>query len=111
MTKSTTTTGSSSSDGNTVEEIQVQTSEGKEIHSEKLDETRSSTPLPAIEMSYQAIQNTSVDLDQNPSPIEEYYLYTSPVWALDTPNTHDLLDQKISCLTSNKYGLERNDDR
>ena len=44
-------------------------------------------------MSYQAIQNASADLDQTPIPKEEYDLYTSPVWVIDTPNTHDILDQ------------------
>ena len=96
FTESTTMIGTTSSNGTTVEEKQVQTSEGKEIHLEKLGETKSSTPLSSIQMSYQAIQNTSADLDQNPSPIEEYYPYMSPVWALDTPNTHDLLDQNFS---------------
>ena len=63
---------------------------------ETLDETRSSTPLSAIEMSYQAIQNVSTDLDQNPSPLEEYEPYTSPIWAIDTPNIHDIVDQTFS---------------
>ena len=79
-----------------VADIQVQTSEGKEIHLEKLDETESRTPLSAIEISYQAIQNYSIELDQNPSPLEECDLYTSLIWAINTPNTHDILDQKIS---------------
>ena len=76
LTKSTTTMGSTSSDGTTIEDIQVQTSEGKEIHSEKLDETRSSIPFSTIEMSYQEIQNVLVELDPNPSPLEEYDTYT-----------------------------------
>ena len=96
LTKSTTTMGSTSSDETTIENIQVQTSEGKEIHLEKNCETRSSTTLCAIEMSYQAIQNVSTDLDQNHSPLEEYDLYTSLVWVIDTPNIHDLLDQTFS---------------
>ena len=73
--------GFTSWDRTTIVDIQVQTSEGKEIHLKKLDETRSSTTLYAIEMSYQEIQNVSADLDQNPSPSEEYVLYTSPIWA------------------------------
>ena len=47
-------------------------------------------------MSYQAIQNVSVDLDQNPFPLEEYDPYTSPVLAIDTLNIHDILDQTFS---------------
>ena len=96
LTKSTTTMRSTSSNGTTVEDIQVQTTEGKEIHSEKLDETTSYTPLYPIEMLYQEIQNVSTDLDRNPSPLEEYDLYTSPVWAIDAPNIHDILDQNFS---------------
>ena len=34
----------------------------------------SRTPLYAIEMSYQAIQKDSAELDQNPSPEKEYHL-------------------------------------
>ena len=79
-----------------IEDIQVQSSEGKEIHSEKLGETRSSTPLSTIEMSYQAIQNALADLDQNPSPLEEYDLYTLHVWDIDTPKIHEILDQTFS---------------
>ena len=41
-------------------------------------------------MLYQVIQNVLADLDQNPSPLEEYDPYTSPVWAIDTPNIHDI---------------------
>ena len=75
----------------------------KEIHLEKLDETRSSTPLSTIEMSYQEIQNSSTYLGQNHSPLEEYNPLSSPVWAIDTLNTHDLLDQTtISLGTSPK---------
>ena len=88
--------GSTSSNGTTIANIQVQTSNGKEIHLETLGETRSITPLSAIEISYQAIQNASVDLDQNPSPLEEYDLYTSPAWAINTPNSYDILDQTFS---------------
>ena len=47
-------------------------------------------------MSYQEIQNASTDLDQNPSPLEEYDLYKSPVWAIDNPNIDDVLDQAFS---------------
>ena len=80
----------------------------KEIHLEKIDQTRSSTPLSSIQISYQAIQNTSADLDQNPSPIEEYYPYMSPVWALDTPNTHDLLAQTFSSNPGSHQYLKTN---
>ena len=55
--------GSASSDETMVEDIQVQNSEGKEINSKTLYETRSSTTLSDVEMSNQAIQNVSVDLD------------------------------------------------
>ena len=88
--------GSTSSDGTVIDEIQVQTSEGKEIHQEKLYETVSSTPLSTIEMSYQENQMASADLDQNPSPREEYDPYTSLIWDINIPNTHDLLDQTFS---------------
>ena len=88
--------GSTSSHGTMVDEIQVQTSEGKEKYSKNIDETRSSTPSYAIEMSYHAIQNASVHLDQNPSLLEEYDPYTSPVWDIDSPNIHDILDQIFS---------------
>ena len=88
--------GSTSSYGTMVADIQVQTSKGKEIHSDILDETRSSTPLSAIEISNQEIQNASADSNQNPSPLEEYDMYTSPVWAIHTPNSHDILDQNFS---------------
>ena len=71
--------GYTSLDGTTVEEVQVQTSEWKEIHSKKIDEIVSSTPLSAVELSYQAIQMSSIDLDQNPSPKEEYDPYISPI--------------------------------
>ena len=79
-----------------IEDIQVQTSEGKEVHLEKLGGILSSTPLFVVEFSFQAIQMTSVDLDQNPSPKEEYDPYISPIWAINTPNTHDLLDKTFS---------------
>ena len=87
--------GSTSSDGTTVVDIQVQTCKVNEIQLETLDETKSSTPLYAIEISNQAIQNLA-DSDQNPSPLEEYDPYTSPIWAINTPNNHDFLDQKFS---------------
>ena len=64
FTKSNTTMGSTSSDGTTVVDIQVQTCKGNEIQLETLDETKSSTPLSTIEISTLAIQNTSVDSDQ-----------------------------------------------
>ena len=53
-----------------------------------LDETRSSTPLSSIEIPNQG--------NQNPSPLEEYDPYTSPVWDINTPNNHDILDQTFS---------------
>ena len=56
----------------------------------------SSTPLSSIELSYQAIQMSSIDLDQNPSPKEEYDPYISLVWDINTSNTHALLDQTFS---------------
>ena len=96
FTKSNTTMGSTSSDGTTVVDIQVQTCKGNEIQLETLHETKSSTPLSTIEISTLAIQNTSVDSDQNPSPLEEYDLNTSPVWAINTPNRNDILDQTFS---------------
>ena len=77
--------GFTSSDGTTIEDIQVQSSEGKKIHLEKLDETRCSTPLSSIKIPNQEYQN--------PSPFEEYDSYPSPVWAINTPNSHDILDQ------------------
>ena len=52
--------------------------------------------MSTIEISYQEIQNASVDSDQNPSPLEEYDPYTSPVWAINNPNIHDILDQIFS---------------
>ena len=45
FSKSTTTIGSTSSNGTMIEDIQVQTSEGKEIHLEKLGGILNSTPL------------------------------------------------------------------
>ena len=56
--------GSTSSDGTTVVDIQVQTCKVNEIQLETLDKTKSSTPLSTIEISTLAIQNTSVDSDQ-----------------------------------------------
>ena len=88
--------GSTSLDGTTITNIQVQNSEGKEIYLEKIDETRSNTPLYSIEMPDQGIQNASMDLDQNPSPLEEYDPYMSPIWDIDTPNIHHILDQTFS---------------
>ena len=52
--------------------------------------------MSGIEISNQAIQNASADLDQNPSPLEKYDPYTSLVWAIDTHNIHDILDQTFS---------------
>ena len=52
--------------------------------------------MSAIEILNQSIQNASTELDQNPYPLEEYDLYTSPVWAINTPNSHDILDQTFS---------------
>ena len=67
--------GSNSSDGTTVVDIQVQNIKGKKIHLETLDETTSSTPFSAIEISYQAIKNVSIDLYQNHYPLKEYDSY------------------------------------
>ena len=61
----------------------------------KLDEIVSSTPLSAVELSYQAIQKDSTDLDQNPSPKEEYDPYISPICAINTTSTQDLFVRKI----------------
>ena len=61
-----------------------------------IDETRSSTPFSTIDISNQPIQNASTDSDQNPSPLEEYDPYTSPIWAINTPNIHDILYQIFS---------------
>ena len=86
-----------------IEDIQVQTSEGKEIHLEKLGGILSSTPLFVVEFSFQAIQMTLVDLDQNPSPKEEYDMYNSCVWDVDTTNSHGLFDKTFS---STEYIME-----
>ena len=50
----------------------------------------------AIEISNQGIQNASADSDQHPSPLEEYDPYTSPVWVINNPNSHDILDKTFS---------------
>ena len=53
--------------------------------------------MSAIEILNQSIQNASASSNQNPSPLEEYDPYTSPVWAINTPNIHEILDQTLSC--------------
>ena len=52
--------------------------------------------MSAIEILNQSIQNASASSNQNPSPLEEYDLYPSAVWAINTPNSHDILDQTLS---------------
>ena len=53
-------------------------------------------PLYSTEISNQGIQNASADSDTIQSPLEENDLYTSHVWAINTPNSHDILDQTFS---------------
>ena len=56
----------------------------------------SSTPLSSLELLDQAIQMASPDLDQNPSPKDEYDPYISHVWVINNPRNHGLLDQTFS---------------
>ena len=48
-------------------------------------------PLSAIEMSYQAIQMASTNLDQNLPLMEEYDPVALPISAVRSPNSLDIL--------------------
>jgi hypothetical protein len=48
-------------------------------------------PLSATEITYQAILNSSMDLDPIPSPTDEEDLMSRPVWATSLSCSHDCL--------------------
>ena len=53
-------------------------------------------PLSAIEVSYQAVQMASTDLDQNLPLMEEYDPVTCPILTVTSPRSLDFLHRILS---------------